>query len=193
MNILAVDPSLTGTGWAWRDEHMVLHVGSIVQKEGRGMKRLDLIMDILTKQAKLAEITMLVIEGYAMGIPSKGGRVFDLGELGGIIKYLMWRAGMDILVVPPNNLKLFMLGRYKTIRTDAAGKKRKIRVKDLVKQAAEKHAGRAFASTDQSDAYSLLLMAEGYCDNRLLPRLKTHPQRKAMEGCDFLNGRINKL
>lgn len=96
---------------------------------------------------------------------------------------------MDILIVPPNSLKLFMLGRYKTVKVGSDGKKSKVKVKDLVKLAAEAQAGREFRTNDQADAFALLTMGEGFKDSRLLPRVKTAPKRVALDGCDLIAGR----
>lgn len=185
MSILAIDPSLTGTGYAWRGQSGNLYVGSLVQRESRSLTRLHTILEVVKNQARQASSTLLVIEGYAMNV-GRSGRVFDIGELGGIIKYALWERGHTIMVVPPNSLKLFMLGRYKTVGVDSQGAKVKLKVKDLVQAAAEEHAGRAFATNDQADAYSLLLMGEAYRDSRLLPRLRTHYKRAAMAGCDII-------
>lgn len=180
--VLGVDPSLTGTGYAWRYPRGALEVGSIIQKEGRGMHRLITIASIMEDQLMFSKAKLMAIEGYAFGFGPAASRAHSLGEIGGIIKYLAFTRRVNILVVPPNSLKLFMLGRYKTVK---GGKK--VKTKLLVKAAAEKHAGRAFASTDQSDAYSLLLMGEAYSDRRRLPRIRSHYQHAAIGGCEFLN------
>lgn len=187
--VFAVDQSLTGTGYAYRGAEGELAVGTIIQKEARGMRRLDRIHDTVVRHALNAGTRLAVFEGYAMGFGKGRGRFFDLGELGGILKYALWSRGIDLLIVPPNNLKRFMLGPYQTVRHLPGGGKTKIKVKELVKAAAEQHAGRAFATDDMADAYGLLLMGEGRVNPRLLSRLRTHYQRVALEGCEYILGK----
>lgn len=198
MPVLAVDQSLTGTGYAWRkvtysiDEghRRELMVGTIIQKERKGMRRLAVIHDTILEQARLSGARLAVFEGYAFGhFPGAATRAHSLGEIGGILKHALWSRGIDLLIVPPSCLKNFMLGSYKTVEHLPGGKKRKIKVKELVKAAAEQHAGRAFATDDMSDAYGLLLMGEGKLNPRLLPRLRTNYQRIALESCAYILGR----
>ena len=51
---------------------------------------------------------LMVIEGYAM---MAKGRVFNIGELGGVLKLVAWEYDVDILVVPPTTLKKFCTGK----------------------------------------------------------------------------------
>jgi Holliday junction resolvasome RuvABC endonuclease subunit len=188
MHVLGIDPSLTSTGYAYRDDEDV-RVGSLTQKEARSLKRLNNIALQVEKQAEMCMCQLAVVEGYAFAFKTNASRAHSLGEIGGIIKYTLWEKGISLLLVPPNSLKMFALGHYKTVQIDAGGRKRKVKVKDLVKYAAEAEAGRRFANTDQSDAYWLLRMGEAYLDPSLLPRVRPNTKRDALAGCEYVRGK----
>ena len=177
MAVIGVDPSLTSIGYAYMLDGR-LFVGSLIQREARGMQRLQ---HIATQIRRVSDgCSLMAIEGYAFGVAAAASRAHSLGEVGGIIKYSAWASGMNLLIVPPQNLKLFMLGRFKSPK----GKKGE--AKKQVKLAAEAHAERAFANTDQADAYSLLLMGQCFENKRLLPRSHTDTKRIALDGCDYI-------
>lgn len=187
MSVIGIDQSLTGTGYAYRGRDGLV-VSSLVQKESRGMIRLHNIHNTVVKHADTVGARLAVFEGYAFSFGKNASRSHSLGEVGGILKYALWYRGIDLFIVPPNSLKLFMLGHYKTVEPDKGGKKRKVKVKDLVHIAAQEHAGRTFATNDQADAYSLLLMGEARLNPKLLPRLRDHYKHQAMGGCEFIKG-----
>ena len=53
-------------------------------------------------------ISLAVVEGYSMG--SRGGMVFSIGELGGIIKLLCYNKDFKTIIIPPKTLKKFVAG-----------------------------------------------------------------------------------
>jgi len=61
-------------------------------------------MNILTTNG----VTKAVIEGYALGAK---GRVFDLAENGGLLKWKMWTAKIDFSDPSPMTLKKFFTGK----------------------------------------------------------------------------------
>jgi crossover junction endodeoxyribonuclease RuvC len=68
-----------------------------------------------------SEQCLVVIEGYAMGFAGKKkggesvgpstGRLFDLGELGGVVKYTLYNRGIKFILVTPGQLKKFATGK----------------------------------------------------------------------------------
>lgn len=124
MSILALDLSLTATGWARSDGTS----GVIVPRGefARGIDRLRWIRynvrelvtvtnavatvkyDMLVGTEPEERVSLVVIEGYAFG---RIQQAHHLGELGGVIR--VWLADMNIpfVEVPPSSLKLFATGK----------------------------------------------------------------------------------
>ena len=72
----------------------------------RSLDRLNVVAKEIERIVQLQGITLAVIEGYAMGFGGKNpGRVFDIGELGGVLKLTLWRMGVPLMVIPPKTLK----------------------------------------------------------------------------------------
>lgn len=106
MNILAIDASLNSTGFAYVQEG-TLFTGIIPVKNLRGSARLYYIYGEVTKLLDAAEPDAVLYEDYSMG---SRGRVFDIGELGGVLKMEMYRRGIPTVLVPPKTLKQFATG-----------------------------------------------------------------------------------
>lgn len=52
---------------------------------------------------------LVVLEGYSFG--SRGRAVFDIGELGGVVRLALYRRGIPYVDVPPAALKKYATGR----------------------------------------------------------------------------------
>ena len=86
--ILALDLSLTATGYC-RDGQC-----------GR----------ITTKLRDLAAgAELVVLEGYSFG--SQGRAIFQIGELGGVVRFWLWGHGLPTVEVAPSTLKKFSTGK----------------------------------------------------------------------------------
>lgn len=121
MSILAIDASLTATGVCY-DNGDNMFVAEIKPKKLRGTERLDYIhaylYDIVHDDRSTEDrIRWVVMEGYNYGAARgrKGfnqsmGRLFDIGELGGMIKMFMHDDHIPLLIVPPASLKMFVTG-----------------------------------------------------------------------------------
>src|SRR5574337_461353 len=107
MKLLAIDPSLNGTGFAYQSEHGI-YVGTIEPKKLRGPERLAFIRDEVSDLLDHTEATVISYEDYSFG--SKG-KTFHIGELGGILKVLAYEKGVDVLLTPPTTLKQFIAGK----------------------------------------------------------------------------------
>lgn len=109
--IIGLDLSLTSTGVAKLD---VLSGGcdlaSIstehVTSTFRGVRRLARLYTIL--EVRCAGAELVVIEGYSMG--SRNSQSFSIGELGGVIRLMLYGANIPTVVLPPTSLKKFATG-----------------------------------------------------------------------------------
>lgn len=93
--VMGIDPSLTSTGWAMGDmKGKLIDFGKIQPKELRGYQRWEYILNNLMGVCEgvlLNDDLHVFIEGYPFGIGkmAHSGRIFDLAELGGAIKYML--------------------------------------------------------------------------------------------------------
>lgn len=106
--IYGLDLSLTATGWAILRDGRDLSFGTI-QVSSKGPQRLAEIEDMLFSYlgAATSRTSLAAIEGYAFG----SQMAHSLGELGGIVKTRLWRQGTRQMLVPPQTLKKFVLGK----------------------------------------------------------------------------------
>lgn len=112
--ILALDLSLTRSGFcvgAGLDE---CESGIITAQNMRGMERIDHIVRRVQELAGGCDV--VVIEGYSYG--SQGRSVFDIGELGGCVRFLLHRLGIPVVDVPPATLKKYATGRGNATKID---------------------------------------------------------------------------
>lgn len=133
MRVLALDLSLTCTGYCRDGE-----VGRLRYPKDKGWDRMALITDAIDDLT--AGVDLVVLEGYSFG--SKGRSVFQIAELGGIVRNDLQRLGMPWVDVPPSSLKKYATGRGN------AGK-------DEMVAAAIRRFG--FAGHDNNEADALLL------------------------------------
>ncbi len=142
MVVLGVDQSLRGTGLCLLSQDAeVLHLETVRPGECRGPARLA---HIKARVAELLErgVGGMALEGYAYNAV---GRVFELGEVGGVLQLLAFERGTPALIVPPTLLKKFAVG-------DASASK------DVMVEAA-RQTGAAADDDNQADAYFLALIA----------------------------------
>jgi crossover junction endodeoxyribonuclease RuvC len=105
MKILGLDLSLTRTGYARPDG---TH-GVLVPPKGkdRGLPRIDWIMRRALEMAMEADVT--VLEGFSYG--SKGSSILDIAQMGGVVRWAMWRKGVVVVELSPSTLKKFATGK----------------------------------------------------------------------------------
>jgi len=94
VNVLALDMSLTASGYAGPDGSGVI---SPPVEVGKGVGRLRWIRDRVLSLADGAGI--VVIEGYSFA--SRGRAIVSIGELGGVIRLALHEAGVPVVEVPP--------------------------------------------------------------------------------------------
>jgi Holliday junction resolvasome RuvABC endonuclease subunit len=181
MKVVGIDPSLTSTGLAYREDGKV-KAYCIGNAKLRGLPRVAFIRNAVASALDRFAPDVVAFEGYALGFRGKSNIIFDIGELGGVLKLLILERGIDILLVPPTSLKLFATGSGRP----------KGKGKEPVMLALEKRLGVKFSTSDQYDAAGLLVMGETYprrnsketLRGRSVP-LAVH-ERKALNGCSLL-------
>lgn len=142
MRTLGIDPSLNGTGLAVGENKKIIHTETITIKKLRGMDRVNFILHRLDEIIKAYDIKEVVIEGYSFG--SRGRALFQLGELGGVIRYYLFLKGLSIKEIPPTSLKKATTGKGNA-------------KKDEMLQAVRDLSGLNLTDHNQADAVALLL------------------------------------
>jgi Holliday junction resolvasome RuvABC endonuclease subunit len=174
--ILAIDPSLTATGTAVTNMLDALVVETIKPKV-KGTNRLMFIRGELSYLINSYAPDVIVMEGYNYGAARmKGaqmtpGRLFDIGELGGMIKMLAWHHKLPILIVPPASLKMFVAG-------NGAAKKPQMMV------AVKEQWRTKIRDDNQADAVGLYYFAQATLEKRKRRRY-TEKQRSALDGAKW--------
>ena len=136
--ILALDLSLTHTGVCGKDGV----ASCLITGKLRGMQRIDHIVRQVQRLAH--NVDLVVIEGYSFG--SQGRSVFDIAELGGCMRFLLYRLGIPFVDVPPSTLKKYATGKGNSN-------------KDAMIAAAIRHFGFAGCDNNEADAYLLWCIA----------------------------------
>lgn len=72
------------------------------------MTRYDTISSFFLDRLMENGVTKVFIEGYSMG---SRGRVFNIAENTGILKYKLWNFGIEFETVPPTVIKKFATGK----------------------------------------------------------------------------------
>lgn len=139
---LGIDQSLNGTGLCLLTaEGAVTHLETVRPGSRRGVERLAFVKSRVVRLLD-ANIAFVGIEGYAY---DSVGRVFELGEIGGVLRLCVHENQCSYVDVAPSSLKKFATG-------NAAAKK------DAMQRAAEAE-GVHVADDNQADAYFLALVA----------------------------------
>lgn len=177
--VVGIDASLTSTGYSYTDANGEVHTGRFIPKKMFGMERLEYIRDAfqgLMSHSCLYQKgypTLIAYEGYAMGRNTGGGRSFSMGELGGVLKLFAYSRGIDVLLVPPPSLKLFMTGKGNSD-------------KEAVMRSVASVYGYNITQDDEADAFALMKMGEVYATGRVR---RGHIKR-ALDGCSLERGKV---
>jgi len=111
---IGIDQSLNSTGYCIHDYssgELIETKGLIKPGERRGASRLAYIfskLDSLLNPLDAAKV-VLCLEGYAYNY--RKGKVFELGEVGGIVKVCCYQNDIIPISVPPTELKKFVTGK----------------------------------------------------------------------------------
>lgn len=137
--------------------------------------RLDAQRLVFIKRAVASfatDIKFAALEGYSY---DSVGRVFELGEIGGVIKTLLVELGIDFVVVPPIQLKKFATG------TTYASK-------EAMVEAAKEAKAPVGDDDNQADAFFLARIARAYgtttdplrrCELEVIHALRNPAPKKA--------------
>jgi crossover junction endodeoxyribonuclease RuvC len=103
VRILSLDLSLTSTGYCHSGESGVISV------DEKGPERLHKIREEIKNLLIKFFIEAVVIEGYAFS--SKNSQAHSIGELGGVVRVLVWEMGIPFVVIPPTCRAKFATGK----------------------------------------------------------------------------------
>ena len=108
MKIIGLDLSLTHTGFVLLNNGRVIAYATIIPKKLRGVQRLYFVKTEIKKVLTRYKPQLAVVEGYAYS--PNANMAFSIGELGGIIKQLLYVNGVNYFMVAPKTLKKFTTG-----------------------------------------------------------------------------------
>jgi Holliday junction resolvasome RuvABC endonuclease subunit len=103
-----VDPSLTSTGVCISSLKEDTFSTYVIKSKFFGERRLIDLRDKLERIVLEKKVDYIFYEGYSFG---SRGRVFDLGELGGVFKVKLYEINIPTFIVPPTVLKKFIIGK----------------------------------------------------------------------------------
>lgn len=103
MKLVGLDLSLTSSG--------VSIAGStrVVSCKKKGVERLADLRSQFTEIFLDCQVTHAVIEGYSFG--SRNSQAHSIGELGGVVRVLLFDMGIPFVEVPPTSRAKFATGR----------------------------------------------------------------------------------
>jgi Holliday junction resolvasome RuvABC endonuclease subunit len=105
---VGLDPSLNGTGVCFLDGAGFVQMETILPGVLRGAARLSFIKESFLKLCGERRPTFVAIENYSY---DSVGRVFQLGEVGGVLRVSVFELGVTYAEVAPKALKKFATGR----------------------------------------------------------------------------------
>jgi crossover junction endodeoxyribonuclease RuvC len=147
LTIIGLDLSLTQTGYCILQDDEIIDKGVIKINRIKGMERLALIKKEIMLFIMRYELDVVVLEGYSMG--SRFGKAFSIGELGGIIKLMLFNKEIKTILVPPTTLKKFVTGKGNA-------------PKDMMMMKALSKYNIEFTNNNECDAYCLAKLGEAY-------------------------------
>lgn len=103
MIIAGIDPSLTSSGVSINGETRV------ISSRERGVRRLAEIRDKFSELFIYSRTTHAVIEGYSFA--SRNSQAHSIGEMGGVIRVLMFDFCIPFVEIPPTSRAKFATGR----------------------------------------------------------------------------------
>ncbi len=141
---LGLDLSLTGTGIVVLNKDSEVVYAKTVKNDLTGPARLVFIRNEIASVLEDCTPTKVCIENYAMGIRS--GQSFSIGELGGVVRTLLYQHGYEFLLASPTQLKKFITGKG-------------VAEKDVIMLSVYKNFGYEPKDNNIADAYGLAKIA----------------------------------
>lgn len=141
------DLSLTGTGLVVLDDDKKVVASRRLSSSLTGVERLAFISASIEEIIGKYPPTMICQEDYIMnGAGRNPGRAFHIGELGGVVKVLLYSLDLEPILVGPTRLKKYVSGKGNT-------------EKDMMIMYVYKNFGFEAPSNDEADAYGLAHLA----------------------------------
>lgn len=145
---VGLDLSLTSTGICVMDENGTILFEEVLntpKKKIDGLERLKFIRESVSEAIKNYSVSIANIENYSFG--SRGRATFSLGELGGVVRLLLFDLGVTIIETSPSQLKKFATGRGNSDKLD-------------VVMSIEKNYGIKYLDDNAADAFILAKMID---------------------------------
>lgn len=162
---LGIDQSLRSSGVAVVSESKEsVYLGRILPGKLTGVQRLAAVRTAIRDVLAAAPLVKFAaLEGYAYDVGA--GRVFELGEVGAVVKLALHDAGVPFIVVPPASLKQFVAdhGQAK---------------KEQMRQAVLKKWGQDVVQDDECDAFGLAQLARSFHLNQGTTRAELEVLKK---------------
>jgi len=172
MKIIGLDLSLCNTGWVVLNNlGVVVDFGTITPKKLRMANRLYYIMCNIKKILKVYKPDVAIIEGYAYS--PNANMAFSIGELGGVIKVILYVNKIQYIIAAPKTVKKFFTGNGNAS-------------KDLMKKYAKKDWNNEFNTEHEVDAYAMALLGHfavvgHYCKKHQQEAVQTVLKDKAKQ------------
>lgn len=153
---IGVDQSLTASSISLLYEQTVsvfqihTHTKSVYRLDQIEKRFIEILNSVSEDHLPLAGIA---IEGYSFG---SQGRLFGLGELGGVLRLAIYRRNVNLIEVPPTTLKKFLAG--------IGNAKKELMIKELYKKYDVD-----VNDNNDCDAISLSIAAHDYFETELHP------------------------
>ena len=109
MKILALDLSLTRTGYAVGPGPHGLSIPP--RGQDRGPARLAFYRTAVTELLSIYAADVVVLEGYSFGQARGSSHSHALGELGGVVRLLLFERAVPFVEVAPASLKKYATGK----------------------------------------------------------------------------------
>ncbi len=140
-SVVGIDAGLTSTGVAVLNDKP--HTEAIQSKK-TGPQRLIEVRDRVLGLVEGADL--VAIEGYAFARPNQAHQI---GELGGVLRAMLFEHGFSILEVAPSAVKKFATGKGNA-------------TKEKVAVGVYKRWGQEFRTNDEADAFVLAKIGQAY-------------------------------
>lgn len=178
LRVLGLDPSLSSTGYAYRESNGSVATGRVTTDDLRGAWRLHYIRAQVGKILDSVQPAVVAYEDYAMGGHGNVKSQFAQAELGGILKTLIWERGIDYLCIPPTSMK-------SVIALNGSAKK------GGISTALRIRFGIDVVQNDEADAAGLLLFGEMHAGitPHALPTAELR-RLKTINECAIVRGRL---
>lgn len=151
-SIIGLDLSLTQSGVAVLRDGRLAYSRAINPKRG-GVQRLLEIEGAVNQVLALEEehdLRLVVLEGYAF---ARGHQSHQMGELGGVVRRMLYVRGTPWVEVAPSAVKKFCTGKGNA-------------QKDLILQQVLKRWGMEFRTSDEADAFVLAKIGQALLGDR---------------------------